>query len=79
MYEYRTQTFHGPNLPEQMSPPAGGFRFRDAKYVETNSNVSHAISYGGMQSSPYAQSSSASSFGHWVVIWERYAPEQENE
>lgn len=77
-YEYQTSTYHGPSLPTALVAPIG-FRFRDVKYVETGSVENHAICYGGMNSTPYAQSSSTNRIGHWVVIWERYVPDKEEE
>lgn len=49
------------------------------KYVETHVAVSHSISYGGTHSLPYPQSSSENVFGQWIVIWERYVPDKEEE
>lgn len=78
MYEYQTSTYYGATMPTALMAPVG-FRFRDAKYVETSSSENHSISYGGQHGTPYAQSSMTSSNGHWVVIWERYVPEKEEE
>jgi hypothetical protein len=77
-YEYKTTTYYGQSLPELLVGPIG-FRLRDAKYVATNHSVSHSITYGGMNSTPYPQSSSENVNGHWVVIWERYVPDKEEE
>jgi len=41
--------------------------------------VSHSITYGGQHSTPYASSSSENVNGHWIVIWERYVPDKEEE
>lgn len=76
MYEYQTSTYYGATLPTILTCPIG-FRFRDAKYVETSSSESHSISYGGMHGTPYAQTSNQSHNGHWIVIWERYVPDKE--
>lgn len=79
MYEYEVQTIYGIQLPPVMTPPRSGFRYRDAKYVESNSNITHSVGYGGVNSTPYSQSSTESRHGHWTIIWERYVPESEGQ
>jgi hypothetical protein len=49
------------------------------KYVATSVSVGHSISYGGTHGLPYPTSSSENVFGHWIIIWERYVPDKEEE
>lgn len=49
------------------------------KYVETNVSVVHSINYGGIHGTPHTTSSSENVFGQWIVIWERYVPDKEEE
>lgn len=79
-YEYRTDTYAGPSPPSILTPPPG-FRFRDMKYVQTGFAESHTTGweYQAAGRLPFTQSISGSSYGQWVVIWERYVPDKEEE
>ncbi len=90
MYEYRTQTHYGPSPPEVLMPPVSGFRLRDIKCVTTSESHSHSVNdrssaiYGpsGLSSSvmiPFTTNVNVGKGLQWIVIWERYVPEQENE
>jgi len=83
MYEYRTQTHYGPSPPEILTPPVSGFRLRDIKCVTTSESHSHSINdRSGLSSSviiPFTTNVNVGKGLQWIVIWERYVPEQENE
>lgn len=91
MYEYRTQTHYGVSLPEILVPPDPSFRLRDFRPIVTseseNVNVSDRYSSlptapGGVSGGfaiPYKTGGLRSRSYQWVIVWERYVPEQENE
>lgn len=81
MYEYRTQLAAGPIPPTTLTPPEDGFRLRDMKYVETSRYASHMTSkeFSGSGVIPYTASVTESVTGTWIIIWERYVPQQEKE
>jgi hypothetical protein len=90
MYEYRTQTHYGFSPPEILTPPTPAFRLRDIKPVVTGENEVHTVSdrssliYNstGAASSimiPFTTNLSRGRSVQWIIIWERYVPEQENE
>ncbi len=79
-YEYRTETYTGISPPNVLNTPPG-FRLRDMKYVEVGGAESHTTGWeyqnGGRI--PFTQSVSRSTYGQWVIIWERYVPDKEEE
>lgn len=84
MYEYRTETHYMSTPPSVLTPPyvAVGpkFRLRDMQFVPMSKSVTHSVMYGGPQGTPYNSAANESIMGQWVVVWERYVPEkQENE
>ena len=83
MYEYRTESHYMSTPPSILTPPlvASGpkFRLRAMQFVPMSKSETHNISYGGPNGTPYSTSSNGSVMGQWIVIWERYVPDQENE
>jgi hypothetical protein len=86
-YEYRTQTYYGSTLPELLTPPFPGFRLRDIKSVTTSESETHQVndrssmiySSAGLSSSimiPFTQNVQRSRSVQWVIIWERYVPQE---
>jgi hypothetical protein len=80
-YEYRTQAYVGTIPPDALKPP-DGFRLREMQFVNAGSSETMTTGFhSGPDGSvvPYTQSLHRSTFGSWVVIWERYVPDKEEE
>ena len=88
MFEYRTTTCYGSVLPDQLMPPAPGFRLRELIPIVTTESDSHATvdrynswsNPGGSGSIniPFTQSVQRNKIYQWTLLWEKYT-EQENE
>lgn len=89
MYEYRTETHYGTVLPQTLTPPEPSFRLRDIRQFSVSESDAYSIGreyngfsgpgVSGSNNIPYTQTVMRSISVQWVVIWERYVPEQENE
>jgi hypothetical protein len=89
-FEYRTQTYYGSTPPELLTPPFPGFRLREIMPVTSSHNESHTTgdrcssisNADGVMSSiliPYTMNVNRTMNVQWVIIWERYVPEKEEE
>lgn len=66
MYTYNIVTHYGQIPPSLVDAPQG-YRLRDMKFVETSRSAS---TFGGT-------SSTETVVGNWVMIWEKYVPDEE--
>lgn len=82
MYEYKTETYYGSTPPATLNPPSRGFRLNKIEPIKMNGMLTHTMNYecdsiGNRR--PYVTCSNESYNYNWLIIWERYVPEEERE
>jgi hypothetical protein len=75
MYEYRLQTHYGNAPPSTLIAPPD-FRLRDIRFVEQSRGIYNEPMHltGDVT---YIKTSNESVNGVWLMVWERYVPENE--
>ena len=81
MYEYKTEMLSGNAPPTLLNTPKG-FRLYKIEPIELARFGSNSMNYecdslGNRR--PYITSSTRNSNYNWLIVWERYVPEEENE